>query len=213
MAGLFQLRCSEVFHGNETLEARWHDVGPGRSIFHCSASRSASVAARRRHAGAPPARTVAEAGRTEGTMLATVPIVLAIVSFGLLAAGDELAYLDPGALFFASLRWSLLALAGFLLVVALVIGGRATSHRELAGIVAFAFLVFPWPASRCCATQTSSSTRARPRPTKYASCRNIAAPPGGRRGWVEVESWRGDGREHIPLSSADWRVSRALVPG
>jgi hypothetical protein len=212
VAALFQLRCSEVRHAGETLEARWCHVDTGAldppllriAVSHLARLADATL-------GAPAPATVAPAVRIEGSLLATVPIVLSIVSLGLFATGDQLAYLDPGVLFVASLRWSLLALAGFLLLAAATVGGRPASPRELIAVAALALVAFPlagFAGLRYANVQLDRS------PPVAHAVRVLQKYRGSMRGataggWVEVESWRGDGREHIPLSAADWeRISR-----
>jgi hypothetical protein len=216
IAALFQLRCSEVCHAGETLEARWQRVGAGAvdpPLLRIAVAQLARLADAT--LGAPAAVTVPAPARAEGSFLASVPIVLSIVSIALLATGDELVYLDPGALFLASLRWSLLGLGGFLLVAALMVARGATSPRELIAVATLACFVFPLAGVAVLRYANVHLDRSPPvaHDVRVLQKYRGSARGGTAGGWVEVESWRGDGREDVPLSATDWERITRIGPG
>lgn len=207
VAGLFQLRCSEVSHVEDMVQAEWLHVGATAvdpPLLRLAVSYLAALGhAIARVPGQRPAAVSVNPGRT---FLGALPVALGIAGLVGLATGEGVALLDAGDLFVASLRWSVPALALYLLVTVKVLARRSTSHRELAAFALLALAAFPlagFSAARYINVELDQSV-----PRSHAVRIVQKYRSGGRAGTqsfgVEVNSWRGAGRERVPLSQPDW---------
>jgi hypothetical protein len=116
---------------------------------------------------------------------------------------DSSTVLDPIGLLLASLWWSLPALAVYLLVVALVVAGRATALREVAAVGVLAVGAFPLAGFCAMAIANARLDEGPPRIQTAEVVRSHAWPTVAGRPltyWAEVESWHGRGHEFIRVS-------------